>query len=396
MPKNYAQFKNTGLGMSEVAIEESLKNISLFSKFNDEQLSNLLKVSRKIELNPGEIFINEGNVDQNFFIIINGNVEILKKNGNKFYCLTTLSKGETVGEMALFENIARSASARALDKVTVLSFDLEQIKQDPSYLEIYALLTSYFGEKISRRLRYTNEVTVDVLKEKLAIGNFAVNIIAITALYAFTLELLQVIKKHTSNSTLVTIIVLLMFCYFIISMMMKSGYPLKEFGITLINWRKSVIQAILLTIPFLIAIMTIKLCIISFVSKYTHLPLFDPMSIFKTPEDISLKVYFAALFGYIIFVPIQELIVRSGIQSALQKFLSGPKKKTMWSSIIMSNILFAGGHSHISLGFALSAFVPGIFWGWLYAKQNSLISVSVSHVLIGVWGAFIVGFENIV
>jgi hypothetical protein len=67
---------------------------------------------------------------------------------------------------------------------------------------------------------------------------------------------------------------------------------------------------------------------------------------------------------------------------------------TTKSSIVLSNILFAGGHSHISFGFALSVFVPGIFWGWLFAKQNSLIGVSVSHVLIGVWGAFIVGIEN--
>ena len=40
-----------------------------------------------------------------------------------------------------------------------------------------------------------------------------------------------------------------------------------------------------------------------------------------------MKVYFAALFGYIIFVPIQELIVRSGIQSALQNSFLVPNLK---------------------------------------------------------------------
>jgi hypothetical protein len=185
-----------------------------------------------------------------------------------------------------------------------------------------------------------------------------------------------------------------MFCYFIISMMVKSGYPLKTFGITIDNWKKIILESTILTVPFLLIIMSIKYLLITFNSKFHHLSLFDPMSIFKKAADINLNVYFAALFGYIVFVPIQELIVRSGIQSALQKFLSGSQTKSMWSSIILSNILFAGGHSHISFGFALSVFIPGIFWGWLYAKQNSLIGVSVSHILIGVWAAFIIGFEH--
>ena len=374
---------------------ESFKNIPLFNDLNENQLEKLQEICTELNLKIGEVFIHEGKLEQRFFIIIEGSVEILKRNGDRFYPLAKLSKGEIVGEMVLFENAARSASAKAIEPSTLLCFDLEKIKNDSNYLDIYAKFTAFFGEKISKRLRYTNEVTVEVLKERLAIGSFAVNIITITTLYAICLQMLQKLKSYMSNSTAVTIIVLIMFCYFIISMMIKSGYPLKTFGITLENWKKSVTESIIYTIPFLIIIMALKFCIITFNPKFHHLSLFDPMSIFKTAADVNLEVYFAALFGYIIFVPIQELIVRSGIQSALQKFLSGSKKRTMWSSIFLSNVLFAGGHSHISFGFALSVFIPGIFWGWLYAKQNSLIGVSISHILIGVWGAFIIGFENI-
>ncbi|APJ04680.1 cyclic nucleotide-binding domain-containing protein [Silvanigrella aquatica] len=374
---------------------DSFKNIPLFKDLSEDQLERLQEISTFLNLNAGEMFIYEGILDLRFFIIVDGSVEILKNNGNRLYPLARLSRGEVVGEMVLFENTARSASAKTTEPSTLLCFDLEKIKTDKNYVDIYLKLTSYFGEKISKRLRFTNEVTVEVLKERLAIGNFAVNIIAITTLYAMSLQMLQKLKNYTSNSTVVTVIVLVIFCYFIISMMTKSGYPLKTFGITLDNWKKVIIESILLTFPFLVIITGLKYFTITFIPKFHHLPLFDPMSIFKTAADVNLKVYFIALLGYILFVPIQELIVRSGIQSALQKFLSGSKEKTMWSSIILSNILFAGGHSHISFGFALSVFIPGIFWGWLYAKQNSLIGVSISHILIGVWGAFIVGFENI-
>ncbi len=374
---------------------DRLKQFTLFKELTDSQIERLREISYEQKIKAGDIFIHEGKVEQRFYIITEGEIEIIKKNGDRYYPLAKLNNGEIVGEMALFENSARSASAKAIVDSSVICFDLEKIKYDQNYLDIYAKFTAYFGDKISKRLRYTNEVTVEVLKERLAIGNFAVNIIAITTLYAISLQMLQKLKSYMSNSTLVTIIVLSMFCYFIISMMLKSGYPLKTFGITTENWKKSIIEAFIYTIPFLVLIMIIKYCLILFIPRLNNVPLFDPTAIFKTAADINMKVYFAALFGYIIFVPIQELIVRSGIQSALQKFLSGSKFKTRWSAIILSNILFAGGHSHISAGFALSVFLPGIFWGWLYAKQNSLIGVSISHILIGVWAAFIVGFENI-
>ncbi|KAB8028106.1 cyclic nucleotide-binding domain-containing protein [Fluviispira multicolorata] len=374
---------------------ESYQNIPLLKDLSETQLEKLKEISTELRLKPGEIFVKEGEVEQRFFIIIEGRVEIIKKNGSRYYPLAQLAKGEIVGEMVLFENAPRSASAKTIEPSIILCFDLEKVRNNPTFLDVYAKLTTFFGEKISRRLRYTNEVTVEVLKERLAIGSFAVNIIAITTLYAISLQILQKLKEYMSNSTLVTIIVLMSFCYFIISMMINSGYPLKTFGLTFENWKKVLLESFIYTIPFLLIILLIKLSIITFIDKFHNLALFDPMAIFKTSTDVSLKVYFAALFGYIVFVPIQELIVRSGIQSALQKFLSGSKAKTTWMAIILSNVLFAGGHSHISPGFALSVFIPGIFWGWLYAKQNSLIGVSFSHILIGVWGAFIIGFENI-
>lgn len=50
-----------------------------------------------------------------------------------------------------------------------------------------------------------------------------------------------------------------------------------------------------------------------------------------------------------------------------------------------ANIIFSAAHLYVSPGLAVMAFVAGLFWGWLYARQGTLVGVSVSHVLLGFW-----------
>ncbi|HGC5656427.1 hypothetical protein SFB48_01050 [Legionella pneumophila] len=50
-------------------------------------------------------------------------------------------------------------------------------------------------------------------------------------------------------------------------------------------------------------------------------------------------------------------------------------------------------HTHLGLTFASLTFIAGLFWGWLFHRQKSLLGVSVSHVILGVWSLFIVGLR---
>jgi len=40
-------------------------------------------------------------------------------------------------------------------------------------------------------------------------------------------------------------------------------------------------------------------------------------------------------------------------------------------------------------------FLPGLFWGWLYSRHNSLLGVSISHLLIGWSGLFLLNPESL-
>jgi len=49
----------------------------------------------------------------------------------------------------------------------------------------------------------------------------------------------------------------------------------------------------------------------------------------------------------------------------------------------------------ISLNIAAFVFPIGLLWGWLYARHGTIIGISISHTILGVFAFYIVGFETI-
>jgi len=98
-------------------------------------------------------------------------------------------------------------------------------------------------------------------------------------------------------------------------------------------------------------------------------------------------------FAYSVFAPVQEFIARGCFQSSFQNFLVG-KYKTL-TAIVISNLMFSMTHLHISISFALLAFIPGLFWGWQYARHKTLIGISISHIVIGLSASIFIGFPGV-
>ena len=68
---------------------------------------------------PGEIIFKEGERSFEMYIILSGKVRILKDRGEKKILLAELADGAIIGEMALISGEPRSASAIAVNEVTV-------------------------------------------------------------------------------------------------------------------------------------------------------------------------------------------------------------------------------------------------------------------------------------
>ena len=93
-------------------------------------------------------------------------------------------------------------------------------------------------------------------------------------------------------------------------------------------------------------------------------------------------------------VPLQELVVRGALQGFLHEFLSGRGRLT-WA-IVLSNLMFSTAHVFISPFYSYATFGLGLFWGVLYARQGTLVGVSVSHAIVGIWSIFVLGTRGFV
>lgn len=107
-----------------------------------------------IRFKKGETIFNEGEEAQEMFIIHSGRVRIFKKIDNKEETLAILEKGDFFGEMAILENLPRSASAEAFE-------DCELIRVNASMLDEMMRRNPEISIRILRnlasKLRETNE-----------------------------------------------------------------------------------------------------------------------------------------------------------------------------------------------------------------------------------------------
>lgn len=75
----------------------------------------------RLHFEPGEIIFSEGDVGDFLYIVVKGEVEILKEKDGKEEKIATLHQGEYFGEMALLNEKRRGATVRCITPVDVLA-----------------------------------------------------------------------------------------------------------------------------------------------------------------------------------------------------------------------------------------------------------------------------------
>jgi signal-transduction protein with cAMP-binding, CBS, and nucleotidyltransferase domain len=132
-----------------------LKRIPLYNSLSLEQIHTMARHLTEQVASPGKTIVHEGEHSDEFYLIVTGKVEIVKGCGDAAVTLASLSAGEFFGEMAIFEQLPRVASAIAVEQSVLLVLSAlhfrRLIMQNP------AISFGLFRELSARLRRFQDE-----------------------------------------------------------------------------------------------------------------------------------------------------------------------------------------------------------------------------------------------
>ncbi|MBI5950531.1 MAG: SpoIIE family protein phosphatase [Chloroflexi bacterium] len=142
-----------------------LENVPLFAGLPAKELDHIISIMDVKDMGDREILFHEGDTGENFYVVMRGELEVLKAEGNaEELVLNILRVGEYCGEMSLImPGGQRTATVRARGESTLLSMSREQ------FLDLtkkYPRLSRSMVGVLSQRLDAANTQTFHELTEK--------------------------------------------------------------------------------------------------------------------------------------------------------------------------------------------------------------------------------------
>lgn len=93
-----------------------LRSLELFRGLSGSELGQLARSLHARTYREGETLFLEGDIGRALFILESGSVELTRHGNGASHKLYTVKPGEFFGEMALLEQLPRTASARSTEK----------------------------------------------------------------------------------------------------------------------------------------------------------------------------------------------------------------------------------------------------------------------------------------
>ena len=121
---------------------KGLKSIPLFSEFSDDIIERLVSSFETSEVEIGDLFVEEGKDKQKFFIVAQGQAEVISKgpHGEELR-IALLGDGEYFGETDLIDDAESTVSVRAVTPTVFLGLKLSElirfIEEVPDFRETF-------------------------------------------------------------------------------------------------------------------------------------------------------------------------------------------------------------------------------------------------------------------
>lgn len=360
----------------------------MLADLRDDDLHRLERHVTTRTLSAGEVLVEEGDVASEVFLVGEGELDVLRAGAHgETMTLGRLGPGDVAGEVALFDRGPRSATLRARTEAVVHAIPFACLDGSTGGLSADArlVLLSRVGSELASRVRAGGEASELAHRATTAMGDLLVSVLTLQCIYAITLTALPFLSGMLpSSTTYVSIPLQLVFGIAGIAFIVRTRLPLRMFGLGLRGLVSSILLAIAVTIPFLGVVTAIKWMILR--AKGAAGPLVESPDLARVASDPRIQTLFTV---YVASCVVQELIVRSALQSSLHLFLTGRQARTR--AIAVCALVFATNHLHISALFAAVALVPGLVWGWMFERCRNVAGVILSHVVVGAYVFFVLG-----
>lgn len=94
-------------------LKEYIRSVPLFADLPEEDLDELCAGAELLELGPDEVLFQEGEAGDRAYVIVEGEVQIIKVTGEREVLLARRGSGDVIGEMALLDSAPRMATVRS-------------------------------------------------------------------------------------------------------------------------------------------------------------------------------------------------------------------------------------------------------------------------------------------
>jgi len=143
--------------------EALLKKVSLFSGIKKKALKNLAQSCVERFYKSGEILVSQGDAGIGLFIIVSGNVRVVKKTAaEKELEIATLGSGDFFGEITVLDGAPRSANVIALEDTACLLLTAWEFK---AKIDMNPEIALAILPEIVKRFRETNEMLLDFARQ---------------------------------------------------------------------------------------------------------------------------------------------------------------------------------------------------------------------------------------